>query len=137
MQRDIIAMLTSCGIFGLSAGSAPLLLDEPTTRPPLIPPPATAALKTFGQWSRPAFVLIFGVRPNSPHAITIVVAKQPALIQILNQRGIGAIPARQKAVTHRVETLDMRVPPAQINCHQIEHPPPLIFGRATGVDSTR
>ena len=27
---------------------------------------------TFGQWSRPAPVLIFGVRPNSPQATTVV-----------------------------------------------------------------
>src|SRR5271157_52103 len=34
-------------------------------KPLLTPPPARTTLKTLGQWSRPASLLIFGVRPNS------------------------------------------------------------------------
>ena len=44
--------------------------------PPLMPPPASITLNTFGQWSRPAVWLIFGVRPNSLLTMTSVVAKQ-------------------------------------------------------------
>jgi len=31
-----------------------------------MPPPASTTLKQSGQWSRPALLLLFGVRPNSP-----------------------------------------------------------------------
>ena len=40
--------------------------ERPMTWPPLTPPPAMATLNTLGKWSRPAFGLILGVRPNSP-----------------------------------------------------------------------
>src|SRR5262249_25155388 len=43
-----IVISTSCGIFGLVLGNAPLASDSPTTRPPLIGPPARAALNTLG-----------------------------------------------------------------------------------------
>jgi hypothetical protein len=43
----------------------------------LIPPPANNTLKTFGQWSRPAVWLIFGVRPNSLETMISVRASRP------------------------------------------------------------
>ena len=46
-------------------------------RPPLTPPPARATLKTLGKWSRPAFGLILGVRPNSPIQTTSVFSSMP------------------------------------------------------------
>src|SRR5260370_16790146 len=57
---------TSCGDLGLSLGKAPRESESPTTRPPLTRPPARAARKTLGQWSRPASLLTPGVRPTSP-----------------------------------------------------------------------
>ena len=41
------------------------------------PPPAMMAQLTLGQWSRPAPSLIFGVRPNSPQAITVTSSNMP------------------------------------------------------------
>ena len=38
---------TSCGLFGFAFGNAPCESDSPTTRPPLIGPPAITPLKTF------------------------------------------------------------------------------------------
>src|SRR4051794_25485290 len=38
----------SCGVFGLVFGNAAFSSDSPTIVPPRTPPPATAALKTFG-----------------------------------------------------------------------------------------
>ena len=43
------------------------LREEHMACPVRIPPPAKSAVLTCGQWSRPASLLIFGVRPNSPH----------------------------------------------------------------------
>ena len=42
-----------------------------------MPPPASTTLNTFGQWSRPAVPLIFGVRPNSLDTITSVLSSSP------------------------------------------------------------
>src|SRR5437870_12943127 len=40
------------------------------TCPVFMPPQASKAQETFGQWSRPASLLMTGVRPNSPQTIT-------------------------------------------------------------------
>ena len=45
--------------------------------PCLMPPPAITTLNTFGQWSRPARLLIFGVRPNSDPMQTSVDDSSP------------------------------------------------------------
>ena len=50
---------------------------EPMTWPVRIPPPASRAHDTLGQWSRPAWALILGVRPNSPHTITVTSLSRP------------------------------------------------------------
>ena len=42
-----------------------------------MPPPARTTLKTLGQWSRPASLLILGVRPNSLETMTTVRFKRP------------------------------------------------------------
>ena len=42
-----------------------------------MPPPASTTLNTFGQWSRPAVALIFGVRPNSEEIMTSVDLSSP------------------------------------------------------------
>ena len=42
-----------------------------------MPPPARTTLKTLGQWSRPASLLIFGVRPNSLETMTTVRLSRP------------------------------------------------------------
>ena len=42
-----------------------------------MPPPASITQKTFGQWSRPAVLLIFGVRPNSEVTMTSVESSRP------------------------------------------------------------
>src|SRR6516164_9053578 len=42
-----------------------------------MPPPASTTLNTLGQWSRPASLLILGVRPNSLETMTIVRFNRP------------------------------------------------------------
>src|SRR5262245_43002269 len=44
--------------------------------------------------------------------------EQTTLLHVFNERGIGPIETRQEPATERVEPLHVRVPPAQINCHQ-------------------
>ena len=56
--------------------SAPVL---PMTWPPLIPPPANTVVQAAGKWSRPAWALIFGVRPNSPIQTISVESSSPRL----------------------------------------------------------
>src|ERR1043166_2261743 len=41
--------------------------------------------------------------------------EQSALIEIFDQRGVGAVPAGQEAIAHGVESLDVSIPPAQID----------------------
>jgi hypothetical protein len=45
-------------------------LVAPIAWPVRMPPPAMKAQLTGAQWSRPAPLLIRGVRPNSPQAIS-------------------------------------------------------------------
>src|SRR5258708_661746 len=68
---------TSAGVVGRSFGIAPISSEAPTTWPPLMPPPAIDIVQHCGQWSRPPAGLIFGVRPNSPIATTIVLESSP------------------------------------------------------------
>ncbi len=55
------------------------------TCPPLMPPPASATLKTLGKWSRPALALILGVRPNSPIHTTKRLIEHAALLEVGDQ----------------------------------------------------
>ena len=54
---------TSCGGLGLEAGKAPWASDEPSTRPPLIGPPASAALKM--EWTGFALHIDDKLRPKA------------------------------------------------------------------------
>ena len=47
------------------------------TVPPWTPPPANKTVMTGPQWSRPASLLILGVRPNSPVITTSVESSRP------------------------------------------------------------
>src|ERR1041385_4062334 len=47
------------------------------TRPPRMPPPPRATVKAGPQWSRPALLLMRGVRPNSPVTTTSVLPSMP------------------------------------------------------------
>ena len=49
----------------------------PMIWPPGVPPPAKKTDIAFDQWSRPVSLLICGVRPNSPRAMTIVESSRP------------------------------------------------------------
>ena len=73
---------------------------DPTTCPVLIPPPVSARDQQFGQWSRPRLGLSVGVRPNSPIAITSVVA-------ILAGTGLATWQAHV-AVTEKARALEVR-----------------------------
>src|SRR5262249_30316971 len=65
-------------LVGRSSTFIPSLLVAPTACPPLIPPPASTAAKLLGQWSRPLrSATIFGVRPNSPIQMIVVVSSSP------------------------------------------------------------
>ena len=59
--------------------------SRPTCRrsnPFLMPPPASTTENTFGQWSRPAVPLIFGVRPNSLEIMISVLSSSPRVVQV-------------------------------------------------------
>ena len=66
------SVASRCGtLYGRSLGYSPRAELAPIAWPIVSPPPATSALITGAQWSRPASLpLIFGVRPNSPHTTT-------------------------------------------------------------------
>src|SRR5579871_5507998 len=57
---------------GWSLTAVPSLSVAPITWPPLTAPPPTTTDQQRAQWSRPAFWLIRGVRPNSPIQTTTV-----------------------------------------------------------------
>ena len=81
------------------SGITPSSSDEPITWPPLTPPPANRQLNTDGWWSRPAVLLIFGVRPNSLSMTIIVFFSMPDCGQVFDQRrpGPGPSPRRGRA----------------------------------------
>src|SRR5256885_3774469 len=63
----------------------------------LIPPPARTTLKTFGQWSRPAVGLIFGVRPNSLEIMTSVLSSSPRWLRsVMRVAKIGRASCRER-----------------------------------------
>ena len=83
-------------------GSAPVAsLTSRRSCPVLIPPPARTTLNTFGQWSRPASLLIFGVRPNSLTDHDQRRVEQPALLEVADQR-------RERLVERRHLPLEAR-----------------------------
>ena len=38
------------------------------------------------------------------------------LVEILDERGVCAVPAREESVAHRLVAFHVRVPPAQVDC---------------------
>ena len=50
---------------------------------------------TGDQWSRPALLLIFGVRPNSPHITVTTSSCHAAVVQVLDQVRDAAVDLRQ------------------------------------------
>ena len=73
------------------------------TCPPLMPPPAIDTVQHCGQWSRPPAGLIFGVRPNSPIATTIVLSSSPRLVEVFEQRRVGVVEHRPEQVPIRLD----------------------------------
>src|SRR5215208_2092512 len=84
------------GVTGRSLGRSPLAFVEPTTVPPLTPPPPSRQQKALPQWSRPGVPwdigapplppsFIFGVRPNSPQSTTRVSSNRPRSSRSVNR----------------------------------------------------
>ena len=73
---------TSSGVSGRSLGSSALASVAPMTWPIFMPPPARTTDMAPGQWSRPASLLIRGVRPNSPQTRTSVSSHQAAVVHV-------------------------------------------------------
>ena len=70
-----------------------------STWPPLMPPPASTVVQAAGKWSRPALLLILGVRPNSPIQTISVESSRPAAPEVVHQ-------GRPAGVEHAAELLD-------------------------------
>ena len=66
-------------------------------------------LIAWAQWSRPACLLIVGVRPNSPNIITSVSSQHAALGQVVEQGADGLIDDRQ-VLAQPLEVVGVRVP---------------------------
>ena len=79
--------------------------------PVFMPPPASRAQLTCGQWSRPASLLMRGVRPNSPQTTTVTSFEHAAHFQIVDQGG-EALVELGAVVAHQVEVLAVAVPAA-------------------------
>ncbi len=84
---------------GRSRTEAPSSLVLPTTCPVRIPPPASATDQAAGQWSRPALLLIFGVRPNSPWQTTRVVSSNPRSLRSASREANASSSAPQRSLT--------------------------------------
>ena len=76
-----------------------------------MPPPARKAQLTCGQWSRPASLLIRGVRPNSPQAMTVTSFEHAAGFQVFDQ-GAEALIELDAVIAHQVEVVAVAVPAA-------------------------
>ena len=68
------------------------------TRPPLMPPPPSATVNAGPQWSRPAFLLMRGVRPNSPVTMHQRRVEQAAVGQVAEQRRQAGVERGQQLV---------------------------------------
>ena len=69
----------------------PASFVSPTTTPRLMPQPAIATDQASGQWSRPMWPLIRGVRPNSLIAITSTLSSMPAVGEVFDHRREGLV----------------------------------------------
>ena len=79
-----------------------------------MPPPASTTLKTLGQWSRPASLLILGVRPNSLETMTTVRFEQAGAVEVADQGGERLVERRHLAV-HAGDDLGVHVPAAVVD----------------------
>ena len=115
---------SSCGVTGRSAGAEAWASLAPMTWPPRMPPPASSALQTPGQWSRPPAALSFGVRPNSPVATTSVESSRPRAREVVQERREGPIEGRQQlagVVVERAEGRGTVAVPGHLVEDRIEH----------------
>src|ERR1700746_2464771 len=77
-----------------------------------------------GQWSRPASLLIFGVRPNSPSAITNTSSCKPRSQRSVT-RADTAVSNCGSSLTFCSRKLSLGRPPAPPGLDAHEGPPPL------------
>ena len=84
--EDLVGIDTQLGVDGGDEvlgredsldGRVALAVGRADDLSPGVPPPANNTDMALDQWSRPPRVLIFGVRPNSPRAITMVDSSKP------------------------------------------------------------
>ena len=96
------------------------------TWPVRMPPPASRAKFTGGQWSRPAFLLILGVRPNSPQTTTETSLSSPRWYRSSTSadRAMSSLGMRGCIVS---KLLTVRVPAAERDRHdprtRLDQPP--------------
>ncbi len=79
-----------------------------------MPPPARTTLKTLGQWSRPASLLILGVRPNSLETMTTVRLSSPVRSRSRIKAANAWSNGRHLAV-HAGDDLGVHVPAAVVD----------------------
>ena len=95
---------------GRSTMSTPSLSVAPTTWPFFMPPPPTTTDQLRGQWSRPAFWLIRGVRPNSPIQTIVVVSSSRRCGQVGDQGRHPLVQLGEEPLRERVEVVGVGVP---------------------------
>ena len=76
-----------------------------------MPPPARTTLKTLGQWSRPASLLILGVRPNSLETMTTVRFEQAGPVEVADQGRERLVERRHLALHAGDDLVCMSQPP--------------------------
>ncbi len=76
------------------------------------PPPAYRIDMAPGQWSRPASLLIFGVRPNSPNAITSTSSCRPRSYRSVTRAATAWSNFGSSLVLSSLEVVGVRVPAA-------------------------
>ena len=74
-----------------------------------MPPPQRSAELTRAQWSRPASLLILGVRPNSPQTTTVTSLVQAAGVDVLDQ-GRDPLVEQRQVLAEPAEVLAVRIP---------------------------
>ena len=131
MLRYSVA-ITSWKWTGRSVANSPSRLVAPITCPVFMPPPASKAQLTLGQWSRPAPLLILGVRPNSPQAMTVRIFEHAAGREVFDQ-GTKALIELAAVIAHQVEIVTVAVPATVAERHAADARPRPAGGRPTTV----
>ena len=102
----------------------------------LTPAPANSSDAAGPQWSRPASLLIFGVRPNSPIAQHQRVGQQAAAVHVLDQ-GREALVELGQLLVQALEDLGVMVPAAVVDGDEahaaLDQPPGQQAALAEGV----